>query len=261
MEDLTKQQIVLLTLLVSFVTSIATGVVTVSLMDQAPRGVVQTINQVVERTIERVVSDEVPPKTAAVVTFESQLAQSASKIAKSLIKFKLADGGPDSVRGLGLVLNSHGLVLVNKATLELPSERTLGNGILAKLPSGEEFPVRVVQTETYGDTAFAVILIPKTMSLTPVTPASTTASIQLGENIFALTGRQTVLLEEGILKALSTDAGARYDTTIAPQKVLPGSPLFTVEGEVIGFKTSSLLGDASFQSFSSLKALAPEVTR
>ncbi|MEI7480540.1 MAG: hypothetical protein WCJ59_02830, partial [bacterium] len=59
MENLNKQQLILLTLLITFVTSIATGIVTVSLMDQAPKNVTQTINRVVERTIEKVVPTKV----------------------------------------------------------------------------------------------------------------------------------------------------------------------------------------------------------
>jgi len=56
-EQLTKTQIILLTLLVSFVTSIATGIVTVTLMDQAPPAITRTINRVVEKTIQTVVPD------------------------------------------------------------------------------------------------------------------------------------------------------------------------------------------------------------
>ena len=54
MEHLTKAQIVLLTLFVSFVASMATGIVVVTLMDQAPDPVNQTITNVVERTIEKI---------------------------------------------------------------------------------------------------------------------------------------------------------------------------------------------------------------
>ena len=54
-EELSKSQIILLTLLVSFITSIATGIVTVSLMDQAPPIIAQTVNRVIERTVETVV--------------------------------------------------------------------------------------------------------------------------------------------------------------------------------------------------------------
>ena len=69
MEELTKTQVVLLTLFVSFVTSIATGIVTITLLEQAPVGVTQTINKVVEHTVERII----PGQSTTTVTVKEVL--------------------------------------------------------------------------------------------------------------------------------------------------------------------------------------------
>jgi hypothetical protein len=53
-EELSKAQLLLLTVMVNFVVSIATGVLTVSLLDQAPIQVSEGVDRVVERTIQTI---------------------------------------------------------------------------------------------------------------------------------------------------------------------------------------------------------------
>ncbi|OGF49261.1 hypothetical protein A3G55_00225 [Candidatus Giovannonibacteria bacterium RIFCSPLOWO2_12_FULL_44_25] len=48
---MTKHQLVLLVLLVSFITALVTGIVTVTLINQAPQPITQTIQRVIEKTI------------------------------------------------------------------------------------------------------------------------------------------------------------------------------------------------------------------
>ena len=51
MNDMNKQQLVLLVLLVSFVTASVTGIVAVTLLNQAPQPITQTVQRVIEKTI------------------------------------------------------------------------------------------------------------------------------------------------------------------------------------------------------------------
>lgn len=53
-EELSKAQLLLLTVMVNFVVSIATGILTVSLLDQAPVQISQGVDRVVERTIQTI---------------------------------------------------------------------------------------------------------------------------------------------------------------------------------------------------------------
>src|SRR3990167_10920392 len=94
---MSKHQIVLLAFLVGFVTSIATGIVTVSLMDQAPPSITRTINQIVERTVEKVVPAAVPAsqgaaaatvikETTVVVKNDDLVAQSIAGVQKGIVR-------------------------------------------------------------------------------------------------------------------------------------------------------------------------------
>ena len=59
-EDLTKTQLLLLTILVNFITAIATSVMTVALLDETPLAVTQTVNRIVERTVETAAQTPLP---------------------------------------------------------------------------------------------------------------------------------------------------------------------------------------------------------
>src|SRR5947209_4146436 len=109
-EKLTKSQIILLGLLCSFVTSIATGIVTVSLMDQAPPAIAQSVSRVIERTIETVASTTSKGQPAAavitqqktVVIKESELIpQAIASISPSIVRVYSTNETDPSFLGLG----------------------------------------------------------------------------------------------------------------------------------------------------------------
>ena len=71
MEDLTKTQLVLLLILVSIVVAFTTAIVTASLFEQAPAGVAQTIQRVVDKAVG--VNDQGGKETIKIVTDEQRV--------------------------------------------------------------------------------------------------------------------------------------------------------------------------------------------
>lgn len=262
MEDLTKQQIVLLTLFVSFVTSIATGIVAVSLMNQAPVGVTQTINRIVERTIERVSSE--PASTTAVTAsavdalpVQKTPAQAVAKISKSIVRLRsknssLNDG--NSSVGMGIVISKEGVIVTDKMNTGV-------SDLIAVFPDGKEFPIQVIQTQLLGDIVYAIVIVPRDYVFYPVTYSGEDSLLHLGETLLTIGGKDSNTLEQGLLSKVQTKSADPIETTISSKSVLIGSPLFTTEGDIVGMKTSSLISENSFYPFSVLKSIAPTVTR
>ena len=72
-KDLNKSQLILLAILLSFITSIATGIVTVTLMQQAPESVTVPINRVIQQTVEKIQQVEGKTTVQTVVVKEEDL--------------------------------------------------------------------------------------------------------------------------------------------------------------------------------------------
>lgn len=255
MEDLNKQQIVLLTLLVSFVTSLATGIITVSLMDQAPQGFTNTVSRVVERTVQ-VVSQPTATSTvtATVVDTTPTLAQIVEKVGTAVIRIREKSTG--EITGLGFFLNSDGFFVTDKSVFKLPNSDGSIHQFEAVLSNGAVLPVQIVQAEVLGDIAYGVALSDKKVSA--VTWASDKTSIKIGDSAYALSDKT---LENGIIKKVGTGATDPFTTTITSTSLLAGTPLFLSSGEVIGLKTKANLEDPSFYPIVVLRTTAPKISR
>lgn len=90
LEELTKTQLILLVLLICFISSIATSIITTGLLAEAPIQTTQTINRIVQNTVEKVVpsTDSVVPEQ--IVISDSELISSVYENSTSSI-YKIKD--------------------------------------------------------------------------------------------------------------------------------------------------------------------------
>jgi hypothetical protein len=143
MEDLTKHQLILLVLLITFITSIGTGIITFTLLQQAPVEVTQTINRVVEKTIERVVPEPGKPEkvvTTVVVNEEDRVLEAIAKNEKSIVRIKtVGSDGTEITAGLGIVISSSGSVVSDLRSYNSSTGYNLQFADGKKYPIGKVF--------------------------------------------------------------------------------------------------------------------------
>lgn len=277
LEELTKTQIVLLTLLITFVTSIATGIVTVSLMQQAPKAVTQTINRVVERTVERVVPSDIEggretvviEKEITVVVKEDDLItdsieKNSQKIVRLYLETTESTTGSEeegnlvttetpvegSFVGLGIIVSGDGLV----ATSRVSARSALS--LKAVLFTGEVYDTEIENTNESFSTGLVRMTLAEgeERSFSPVSLMSD-GGVKLGQTVIALSGKDRTQVSMGIISDLiyedyevivdaeteETSTETRLDSieTSIITKTLNGSPILNIFGEVVGIKTST----------------------
>ncbi|MFA6430755.1 MAG: serine protease [Candidatus Paceibacterota bacterium] len=253
MEDLTKQQIILLTLFVSFVTSIATGIVTVSLMGQAPTGVIQTINKVIERTVEKAVPSPAATTTivkeTVVVSTDDLVVSAIDQNVKTTLRIFRTNSDPttstDSMVfvSLGIVISEDGIIATDRSLVSESGKyfTTLSDGKLRNLSilrsmDGEQIALLKVNLEDKESVKFHKAAI------------TNNSDLKLGQTVIYIGGESKSTVSTGIISGLGTkdDSNATstnpiitsIETNISSASLISGATLVNLSGEVIGVRVN-----------------------
>ncbi len=260
-ERLTKSQIVLLVLLVSFVTSIATGIVTVTLLEEAPPVVTQTINRIVEKTVERVVPGNtqtatvIETKKTIVVNEEDLITTAIEKNKDKIVKIYRKTADKPIYVGVGVLVSKSGIVAAaTDASILNP------NGVyIVILSNGEEAQGKVVKVKEESDKPTSLLKLTFTKE-DKVVPRSIKYgdinSLKLGYTVLTLQEKERTSIALGIISGLDEkenkikapeESGKEsktisvlqtIETNINSNKIEKGGILINLFGDVIGISTS-----------------------
>lgn len=242
LEQLTKHQVILLTLLVSLVTSIATGIVTVSLMNQAPQSVTRTINQIVERTVQTVAAPA-QSAAAAIVTTEKTIVvkdddlttESIASVQKAIVRIT-AKGG-DELIARGVIVHADGTTLTDSDSMIAATAKEFE----AILSDGTRVPATIVSASASSSIARINVTFGTSTAAAPASIADV-SKLRLGQSIIRIGGKGGDVVGEGVIASLP---GASNVIEASVTSATPGSVLITLFGEIIGLATSDSLAEGS----------------
>lgn len=292
MEDLNKTQLVLLAIFITLVAASSTGVIVVTLMDQAPPAVTQTINRVVERTIETVVSPGKVEKTEIrqVLKEDDTIVASLKKVKQSIVRVirKAEAGGISQIQKTETIqpslqdnlseifadqvaLSSLALLastgeegfIVSNDGLVVTSTNILADGdykYSAFLFDDTEISLDFLKKDTaYGIALFKLVPTEKQkMTLTPLAVLSN-SQMSLGQTIIIAgidSGFNTVSIGfvSAIKQATASTTGA-IRTNIKPTEGFSGRPIMDVNGFLLGMYGA----DNEIAPYSAIKSLIDSI--
>ena len=253
MESLTKTQIVLLVLLVSFVTSLATGIVTVTLVNQAPQPITHTISKVVEKMVPK----EVLVKEKTVIfSSEENLVKIIKEASLAVVgvmvgttKDLTATTTNEEIRkkltpsGSGFFVSKDGIVLTNK---HIVGDETLEYVVITS--DGKTYPAAVISRSSSQDVA---VLKVEGNNFNFI-PLGNSKNINVGQTAIALgsdSGEFQNTVSVGVVSGLNKTAAAlnsfsglgdlvaliQIDAATNPGN--SGGPLVDLNGRAIGINT------------------------
>jgi hypothetical protein len=227
LEELSKSQLLLLMLLVNFITSIATGVLTVSLLDQAPATVTQTVNRIVDNTVQSVATGT---PLASIVAAPTAVTKTIIENNDTLLPAAIS---ADVARSVD-IYGSGGIKspLVAEGTY-LPKARAVVTATQVGLPNNVTivFPDNSTEAASVSHTGATITIYGFSDSATlPSAPAPSIvddSSLKAGQTVVALTEDGSAAT--GIISKIDAD-GVHTDLPVTPA----GNSLVDLAGDIIG---------------------------
>ncbi len=234
-EDLNKTQLILLVILLSFVTSIATGVIAATLVEQASPATTQTINRVVQRTIEKVTTES-PGETIVqtVVVKEGDLVVDAVEESRQYF-FPLKLSSSTETAGAAYSLGN-GYFSVSSASIDSEKTYTIVNGKMV-------YPIKVVATTPYGLSIIAISISDPSVKNFPTIVHAKDTNTKAGATILAVT---PTAVAKDIVQMLRTVSVKGEDDTIVASwnsvsiasslpSAFTGAVVVDLDGTALGF--------------------------
>ena len=225
LEKLTKSQIILLALLVSFVSSITTGVVVISLMEQAPKDITRVVQRTVVKTVEKVTPPEVVTKVIKETVQTPDRTQivkdSINKITPSVVSIYLGD----QFLSKGVAISNSGLVATDAKTLSANAE------LFTVKTQEDTYEAQVVFTDEEKSIALLLLKGDKVPAPASIYGEKT----ELGMPVILISGKNGISVSEGIVSELSV---GMFKISVSDE-VLPGSVVVVDGGAVLGISTQT----------------------
>ena len=222
LEELNTSQIILLTLLTSFVTSIATGIITVSLVNQAPPVVTDTIHKVIEKTVEKVVPGEqkttvIEKINTVIVSPEDFVMNAVAENLESLTRiFTLDEKGEKQFVGSGVILSKTGHILADKDDFVVVTKTDKETSSKTTTENKKEYfisykgqDIKLV-ADTFDFSGNLICLTPqlatdaKEIVFKPIVIGNAN-NLKLGQAVVAIGGEETNIVLTGIISNLIRD--------------------------------------------------------
>lgn len=242
-KDLNKSQLILLAVLLSFITSIATGITTVTLMQQAPASVTVPVNRVIRQTVEKIQQVEGKTTVQTVVVKEEDLVVDA--IAKNRDAIFALSHGADFAEvpaGRAFAVSAEGIIVADASLV--PGEATYH----ATNASGK-FRAHFIATEK----GFSFLKLGAPVNATDKLSFAVPVA---GDMEKMKVGQKMILLG----KSISTYIFEGNDINLSVVSDNAGSPVLNLDGEVLGMAVLSAGGNfVSMQAINEalLKAVPP----